>query len=244
MATHPYELETSPPAWPRPRTPRLPPLENGDRLNSSEFLARWKETPWIKRAELIEGIVYMNAAVRLEFHGSPHLTLAAWLGTYLLMTPGLDGGDNTTIVLDEENLPQPDLFLYLMPIRGGQTRGRRDGHLIGAPELVVEIAASSSGLDLHAKRQIYERFGVKEYVVWRVLDEAFAIFDRQEGSLMPVVPVADGVWKSRTFPGLWLDTAAVVRRDGPAMLARLAEGMATPEFAAFRDRVPPPAPPA
>jgi hypothetical protein len=36
----------------------LPPLENGDRLNCYEFERRYNAMPHVKKAELIEGVVY------------------------------------------------------------------------------------------------------------------------------------------------------------------------------------------
>lgn len=47
----------------------LPPLENGDRLNRSEFERRYHAMPHVKKAELIEGVVYMAAALRFRSHG-------------------------------------------------------------------------------------------------------------------------------------------------------------------------------
>ena len=41
----------------------------------------------------------------------------------------------------------------------------------GAPDLIVEIAASSASYDLHGKKDVDERHGVQEYIVWRTLDQ-------------------------------------------------------------------------
>jgi hypothetical protein len=46
-------------------TPKLPPLENGDRLTRPEFERRYQAMPHIKKAELIEGVVYSRLAVGL-----------------------------------------------------------------------------------------------------------------------------------------------------------------------------------
>jgi hypothetical protein len=72
-----------------------------------------------------------------------------WLGAYAVRTPGVDGGHNTTsFILDE--IPQPDLFLRVMPEYGGGSREER-GYLAGRPELLVEICTSSAAYDLHQK---------------------------------------------------------------------------------------------
>ena len=49
-------------------TPLLP-LENGDRLSRAEFERRYQAHPEIKKAELIEGAVYMPSPIRFEQHG-------------------------------------------------------------------------------------------------------------------------------------------------------------------------------
>ena len=58
-----------------PPAPRVPPLENGDRLTRAEFERRYDAMPEVKKAELIEGIVYMPSPVRFRNHGSPHFKL-------------------------------------------------------------------------------------------------------------------------------------------------------------------------
>lgn len=50
----------------------IPPLENGDRLNRYEFERRYDAMPNLRKAELIEGIVYMPAALRFKSHSQPH----------------------------------------------------------------------------------------------------------------------------------------------------------------------------
>ncbi|HEY9796206.1 MAG TPA: hypothetical protein V6D30_11255 [Leptolyngbyaceae cyanobacterium] len=50
----------------------IPPLENGDRLNRYEFERRYNAMLNLKKAQLIEGIVYIPGAVRFKSHGQPH----------------------------------------------------------------------------------------------------------------------------------------------------------------------------
>src|SRR5450755_3594725 len=95
-------------------------LEPGDRLTRDEFERRYEGMPEIKKAELIEGVVYMPSPVRLRRHGRPHFRLIAWLGAYEAETPSVIGGDNTTARLDMDNEPQPDAMLLLDPACGGQ----------------------------------------------------------------------------------------------------------------------------
>lgn len=60
----------------------IPPLENGDRLSRAEFERRYQAMPQVKRAELIEGVVYMASPLRLKSHGEPHGDLIGWLWTF------------------------------------------------------------------------------------------------------------------------------------------------------------------
>jgi len=66
----------------------IPPLENGDRLTRAEFERRYEAMPKLKKAELIEGEVYMPSPVRQRRHSHPHTRLVTWLGNYETDTPG------------------------------------------------------------------------------------------------------------------------------------------------------------
>ena len=63
-----------------------PPLESGDRLTRAEFERRYEAMPDVKRAELINGVVYMGSPVRFRAHGRPHVVLLTWLGMYSALT--------------------------------------------------------------------------------------------------------------------------------------------------------------
>jgi len=127
-----------------PQRQSVPPLENGDRLTRAEFERRYEAMPSVQKAELIEGIVHMPSPVRTRRHGRPHVILSNWLGHYIAKTPGLEEfGDNSTIRLDVDNEPQPDLYLNLPKHVGGQAELDEDDYLLGAPTLACEIAASS-----------------------------------------------------------------------------------------------------
>ena len=220
-----------------------PPLENGDRLARPEFERRYEATPGLRKAELIEGVVYMPPPVGFEHHSGPHFDLITWLGLYRLATPGVRGGDNGSLRLDLDNMPQPDAFLIILPTRGGQAHISADDYVTGAPELVAEVASSSVSYDLHAKLHVYRRNGVREYVVWRIRDRAIDWFVLREGSYERLATTPEGQFHSEVFPGLWLDPAALIRGDMAAVARVVQQGGATPEHAAFVARLqPPPAP--
>lgn len=211
----------------------IPPLENGDRLNRYEFERRYNAMPNLKKAELIEGIVYMPAALRFKSHGQPHGRMITWLGNYEAMTSGVALGDAPTVLLDLDNEPQPDAVLLINQEAGGQARLSDDDYIEGAPELVVEIAASSVALDLHAKKQAYRRNGVKEYIVWQVLDQKMSWFYLDKGEYLDLPVDTDGIIRSRIFPGLWLAVAPLLTGNMQRVLAVLQQGIQSPEHAAF-----------
>jgi Uma2 family endonuclease len=211
----------------------VPPLENGDRLSSVEFERRYGAMPAGIRAELIEGIVYMAAALRYRSHGQPHSQIHGWLFNYQVETPGVELADAITVRLDQENEPQPDIALLIAPELGGQTTLSADDYIEGAPELVVEVAASTVSIDLGAKKTAYERNGVQEYIVWRVLDGAVDWFYLRDDRYCELLADEDGITRSLKFPGLWLDRSALLRGDLSRVLVVLREGLASPAHGDF-----------
>ncbi|MBD3558822.1 Uma2 family endonuclease [Planktothrix sp. FACHB-1355] len=213
----------------------IPPLENGDKLTRAEFERRYEAMPEVKKAELIEGMVYMASPVRAKNHGKPHSRIMTWLGTYEVATPGVETLDNTTVRLDADNEPQPDALLRIE--KGGQSRICDDDYVEGAPELIVEIAASTASLDLHEKMKVYRRNGVQEYLVWRVYDRQFDWFRLNAGEYIQVEPNADGVICSQVFPGLWLDKAALLAGNLAKVLEILQQGLASQSHQDFVQRL-------
>jgi Uma2 family endonuclease len=201
-------------------------------LTRAEFERRYDAMPGLKKAELIEGVVYVPSPVGFKGHSSPHFRLIGWLALYEAATPGVEGGDNGSIRLDLDNMPQPDAFLMVRPSHGGQAQISDGDYVEGAPELIAEVASSSVSYDLHDKFRVYRRNGVREYLVWRVRDRAIDWFVLRDGAYERL-PLQDGLYSSPTFPGLWLDVGALTRGDGAVVAAVLNQGLATPEHAAF-----------
>ena len=215
----------------------LPLLRDGDRLTADEFLRRYERMPEVKKAELIEGIVLMASPVSTT-HGRQHTRIGYWLTTYQLATDGIDSLDNTTLRLDEDNTFQPDVMLAILPESGGRTKTDATKYLAGGPELVAEVAVSTTRSDAGRKRRVYERLGAVEYILWRVHDEAIDWWTLRDGHYVEIEPdPADGLLKSVVYPGLWLDRAAMLRLDMPAVLAALQLGLASPGHAAFAARL-------
>jgi Uma2 family endonuclease len=189
--------------------------------------------PQLKKAELIEGVVYVASPLRFEPHAEPHGNLIIWLGNYKVATPGVRLGDNPTLRLNLGNEPQPDVVLLIDARAGGQSRLDEDGYVKDAPELVAEVAASSTSIDLHDKKQVYRRNGVREYIVWRVLENELDWFSLEAGEYVPLEADEVGVIKSRSFPGLWLAIASLLSGDMMTVLTILQEGLRSSEHGEF-----------
>jgi Uma2 family endonuclease len=189
--------------------------------------------PHVKKAELVEGVVYMASPLRFEPHAEPHGDLIGWLWSYKIATPGVRLGDNPTVRLDLDNEPQPDAVLLIDTSAGGQSYLGEDGYIEGAPELVAEIAASSAAIDLGDKLRAYRRNGVIEYIVWQVFDQRIDWFFLENGDYVPLLQQEDGIIRSRVFPGLWLDVAAMLNGNMPQVLSVLQAGINSDEHLAF-----------
>jgi Uma2 family endonuclease len=211
---------------------RVPRLESGDRLTASEFERRYDAMPELKKAELIEGVVFVGSPVR-EDHAGPHMALVVWLAIYKGFTPGMTGGADGTLRLDLKNRPQPDAYLRILEAHGGRARLSEDRYVVGGPELTAEIAASTVSYDLHDKAKVYRRNGVREYLVWRVEDRQVDWSHLRRGRYQPLSPGEDGLLRSVFLPGLWLDPAAMIGGDTARVLEVLQRGLASPEHAQF-----------
>jgi Uma2 family endonuclease len=222
---------------PRSAEKPIPPLRNGDHLDGEEFLRRYEAMPHLKKAELIDGRVYIDSPVSFEEHSAPHFDLITWMGIYRSATPGIRGGDNGTVRLAPKTMPQADALLLILPSHSGQTRIGADKFVQGAPELVVEVAYSSVSYDLHEKLEVYRLHGASEYLVWRVEDESIEWFALVDGRFVRLEPGEDGLLKSVVFPGLWLDPIALIVGDMERVVRVVQQGIASPEHVEFIDRL-------
>ncbi len=221
MTTKPAAIQVTAakPAIIKPDQPL--PLEPGDRLTRAEFERRYNAMPNVKKAELIEGVVYMPSPVRVKSHGKPHGKIMTWLGNYCASALNIDFGDNITLRLDADNEPQPDAALWIEEAQGGRSHISEDDYLEGPPELIVEVASSSASYDLREKLNVYRRNGVQEYIVWRVYDAQIDWFSLQNEQYVLLQPDENGIIESRVFSGLRLNVAAMLNGDLATVLAAL-----------------------
>ena len=187
------------------------------------------------RAELINGVVFMPSPVGPQ-HGRAHVPALVWLSYYEEHTPGVEVLDNTSTALGPRSEPQPDALLRILPEYGGRTQTERR-FVRGVPEMVVEVSHTTRYNDLGPKLDDYERAGVLEYVVRALEPDEVLWHVLEEGRLVVMPPDADGWYRSRAFPGLWLDPVALLARDTRGLRAALDLGRAAPEHAAFVARL-------
>ena len=114
-------------------------------------------------------------------------------------TKGVRSGKNSTVILDRVGETQPDGHLRIPQELGGQTRIER-GYIVGAPELVIEIARSSRSYDLNEKKADYERAGVREYIVVELEPDRVHWFIRRDGRFEDLPVGATGSIARRSSP--------------------------------------------
>jgi Uma2 family endonuclease len=140
-----------------------------------------------------------------------------------------------TAILGEKSEPQPDLLLRILTEYGGQSRYNERDYLVGAPELVAEVSHSTRDLDLNKKKKDYLAAGVQEYLVLDLDEKKLHWFHFP--SKKSLKADKQGIWKSRVFPGLWLDGPALLGLDSTKLIATLQQGLGSPEHAAFVARL-------
>jgi Uma2 family endonuclease len=207
------------------------PLNEGDHLTLDEFMRRWEAMPDLKRAELIDGIVHMPSPIS-DIHGEFHLQLSWWLASYVAVTPGCAARLASTWLMAKDSAPQPDLALKVLPEYGGQSK-LKGKYAAGAPELIVEVSHTTRARDTGKKRSLYERSGVREYLIVRPKEQHISWLELAQGKYHDLKPDADGLLQSRIFPGLWLDSTALWNGDLSGLAESTQRGAATAEHVTF-----------
>jgi len=203
-------------------------------MTRAEFHRIYEQMPEDFRAELIGGIVYVASPMRRD-HGLYHALLAMVFSSYVARTPGIETGDNSTILLGDDCELQPDLHLRVLEEHGGASRTTPEGYIEGPPELVAEVSHSSHAIDLFSKHDDYRRYGVAEYLVVSLHEAELRWFDLPADRELHAD--ADDVYRLKGFPGLWIHAPAFFARDYGRLVATLEQGLATPEHAAFVQRL-------
>jgi Uma2 family endonuclease len=209
-------------------------LHSGDRMSREEFHRAYESMSEDIRAELIGGTVYVASPLKRR-HGALHPFVDAVLAAYEGSTPGVECGDNATILLGEQGEPQPDAYLRILPEFGGQSGTTADDYVEGPPELILEIANSSRAIDLYGKKDDYALYGVQEYVVICLRESELKWFDLHARTELAID--RDGIVRTRIFPGLWIHVEALLTKNYARLMQTLEAGLASPEHAQFVSRL-------
>ena len=206
-------------------------LAPGDRMDLCEFLERWEQSPELKFAELIDGVVYMPSPLSLP-HGRFD-SVAQYVFTHYAMSSGVCESQAGVTWLMLGSAPQPDLALSLNSQYGGKMEIAPRELASGLPELVVELCQASRSYDLGPKLALYERAGVPEYLAILIEERRFEWRILEQGRYR-LMETGDGIFRSRILPGLWIDEPAFWRKDDPRLLAVVDQGLQSPEFLDFK----------
>lgn len=209
-------------------------LNTGDRMSRQEFHDIYETMPDDFKAELIGGIVYVSMPLKRP-HAKSHMRLSSIFDRYAAKTPGVEGCDNATIFLGKKDELQPDLCMRILPGNGGQSKTTYDNYIDGAPEFVAEVAHSSRAIDLHRKLDRYSKFGVLEYMVVCLSPKEIYWFELQESHRR--VRSDKGIFRSRIFPGLWINEEALLSMDYDVSMQTIDQGLASAEHTEFVEQL-------
>jgi Uma2 family endonuclease len=134
-------------------------MEPAIRKEQRYTVAEYMEWPEEQRWELIDGIPYaMSPAPRIKHQ--------AVVGNFFMNikrhpeNPCYTGIAPTDVVLDDDTVVQPDVFVVC------DRKKITADNIQGAPDLIVEVVSPSTEVkDRREKLRLYERFGVKEYLI-------------------------------------------------------------------------------
>ena len=119
-----------------------------------------------------------------------------------------------------------------MPEYGGRSWAEGK-YLAGIAELLAEISRSSVAYDLHLKLELYQSAGIPEYLAILLYEQEIRWHVLKDGQYQLLAPDADGIHRSRIFPGLWLDGKALLAGNMQQVLAKLQDGLNSTEHQAF-----------
>ena len=114
-----------------------------------------------ERWEIIDGVAYnMSPAPKVKHQRISWNIGEAFVRAKEKLKGCISFSAPTDVVLDEFNVVQPDIFVVC-----DKSKITED-NIKGAPDFVIEITSKSTELkDKREKLFLYERFGVKEYII-------------------------------------------------------------------------------
>ncbi len=128
----------------------------GSRFTYADYLT-WPDD---ERWEIIGGEAYAMTPAPTLKHQDVSGNIFAKFKEFFRGKPCKPFYAPTDVVLDDENVVQPDVLVVC------DRNKMTDANIQGAPDLIVEVLSPSTGLkDKREKKALYERFGVREYLV-------------------------------------------------------------------------------
>ena len=113
-----------------------------------------------ERWEIINGIAYNMSPAPNTSHQSVVVNFAYLLKSNLLGKKCRSFVSPIDVVLSEDNVVQPDVIIVCDPKKITKQ------NIQGAPDIVFEILSPSTSLkDKTIKKDLYEKYGVKEYIL-------------------------------------------------------------------------------
>ena len=155
--------------------------------------------------ELINGELFMSPAPN-SMHQIISGNLYDVLKAYAKKTGGFAAYSPLDVYLDHKNVFQPDL-LYL---KKENLSVRVERGLNGAPDLAIEILSPSNSFkDRNQKKNLYQKFGVKEYWIIDPGNRTIEIYDFEIGENPVLYLAEEGIVTSKLLPGLSFSFAEI-----------------------------------
>ncbi len=133
------------------------PLPNEQRRYTYQDYLTWPEE---ERWELIDGIAYDMTPAPTFYHQTIISHLLTRLSNGLKNRAYIVGLSPTDVYLSENDLVQPDVFVICD--KSIITKEK----IIGVPDVIFEVLSPSTAKkDRWEKKHLYEKFGVKEYIL-------------------------------------------------------------------------------
>ncbi len=132
------------------------------KFTRDDYLA-WPED---ERWEIIDGEAYCMTPAPSTRHQDIVVNLATLLKQKLSGVPCRPFVAPTDVVLSEYDVVQPDIFVVC------DKKKITDANIQGAPDLIIEVLSPFTSLkDKREKKALYEKFGVREYIIADPLEQ-------------------------------------------------------------------------
>ena len=195
--------EPAPPAPPADGNGAVPPLGAGDRLTARGIQRRYEAMPHLKKAELIEGVVYMPSPVRCEVPRRAAFD-SQWLALHLpARTPGSGERRQLPVPVRPDQRAAARLRpVHRRPSTGAAVRNRRGWLHQPCPGTRRRSRRQQCQLRSSDKLAVYRRNMVSgEYIVWRVFDRSSIGTSCARPSYQKLTPVKTVYCEARSSRG-------------------------------------------